>query len=204
MKKLFVIDKNKTLILICIAAVLLFAHAYHLFFSHYRLQSPIILQSPVAPKIISPVPIGYINSEPAVRMVPREELIEETKDLPDYCPDDVGYQPYGPCVSEITPTPVTTGPQSYVIEKIHQVFGDDAEIAIAVAKAENTTMQHDRWSYSGCCVGIFQIHTVHKEKFNGRPMHDVDANIEVAYEIFQAQGWSPWEAYTNGAYLKHL
>lgn len=79
----------------------------------------------------------------------------------------------------------------------------DCKIAVAVARAESG-LNPNRLSYSGCCKGVFQIHSVHIAKFNGVSMYDTHKNIDVAYQIYSEQGWQPWEAYTNGSYLKYL
>lgn len=96
---------------------------------------------------------------------------------------------------------ITTGPESYIVDKIMTTFGKNGEVAVAVARAESGLRYN---AQNSCCAGIFQIHRVHKAKYEGEDIYDVDTNIRVAYEIFKAQGWQPWEAYTNGAYKKFL
>lgn len=182
---------RKMKFIITVGAIGLFFHYCVMFWSLYRIQSPILieLRPPVVSRYVSGVP-----DEPSTSSQ-RQAEFDNTQ------------------IEVITPTPtptpseqsgVVTGPQDYIIAKIRSTFKEDPDTAVAVALAENTTMQYDRWSYSGCCVGIFQIHTVHIDKFDGKPMEDVDANIEVAYKIYKQQGWTPWEAYTNGAYLKYM
>lgn len=85
---------------------------------------------------------------------------------------------------------ITTGPEQYIIDKIHAVFGKDGETAVKVARAESGLRYN---AQNACCAGLFQIHRIHKAKYEGENIYDVDTNIRVAYEIFKAQGWGPWE-----------
>lgn len=182
-------ENKRTRIAVTLVGMFIFANLYHMtlvWFETNTLQSPIVFRKPYRDRFVSPVPSGVIVT-PLVS--PKKAVVTPKVTL--------------------TPTPkkkaqINGADKDYVVAKIREVFGKDGDVAVAVALAENTSMQPDRWSYSGCCVGIFQIHTVHIAKFGGRSMTDVDANIEVAHEIYMAQGWSPWEAFTNGSYLKFL
>lgn len=90
-----------------------------------------------------------------------------------------------------------------VIRDIIVTFGDDSNIALAVAKAEsglrceayhfnnNGTIDHS----------IFQLNSVHKKRGN---LENCKENIKIAYEIFKEQGWTPWVVYNTKSYLKYL
>lgn len=87
---------------------------------------------------------------------------------------------------------------------IKDIFGKDADIAIAVFTAEsglrcnaesginkNGTRDH----------GIAQINDVNIAKFHGKDPLDCKANLEVAKSMFDSWGgWGAWSAYNNGSY----
>ncbi len=87
------------------------------------------------------------------------------------------------------------------IRLILATFGEDAGTAIAVFRAESglrCNAVSRTYDY-----GVAQINAVHQWRFRG-DMFDCAENLRVAYQIYQEQGFRPWVAYTNGAYLKYL
>ena len=96
---------------------------------------------------------------------------------------------------------------------IRQVWGDKADIAIAIAKAESAlkadAIGDNHLVYKvggkqyGDSVGIFQIRT-----FPDRPpkalLLDPYFNINYAFQLYQQQGLRAWSAYTNGSYLQFI
>ncbi len=94
--------------------------------------------------------------------------------------------------------------QQYICDK----FGPDCKMALAVSRAENGTMQCDRFGINTngtIDLGVFQINSVHMKKgWKLVDLVDCQKNVDFAYEIFKAQGWSPWVAYNNGNYKKFL
>jgi hypothetical protein len=90
-------------------------------------------------------------------------------------------------------------------DMIRSIFGADADIAIAIAKAEsglrcsaispqnkNGTRDH----------GVFQINDIHMAKFGQNSPYDCVENIKVAYKIFKSwEGWHAWSVYNNKRYL---
>lgn len=113
----------------------------------------------------------------------------------------------------VSPSPETSLETSS--EKlIKEVFGDKADIAIAIAKAESglnpeavgdlhITFEKNGETMGMSC-GIFQIRIL-----EGRPdcetLKNPKENIEYAKRIYDSRGdFSAWSAYTNGAYLKYL
>jgi len=95
----------------------------------------------------------------------------------------------------------TTSPVS-LIEKY---FGKDAEIAIAVAKAEsnlNPLALNTKNRNGSTDCGIFQINSIHKP--TKIQCEDAEENIKLAHQIFLKSGFRAWSAYNNGAYNKFL
>lgn len=86
--------------------------------------------------------------------------------------------------------------------QICRVFGKDCRMALAVSQAENGTRKCDRVSSTGD-VGVFQInYAAHWKK--GFNLFTCYENIQVAKQIYDRQGWSPWTVYKTGAYKKYL
>lgn len=81
---------------------------------------------------------------------------------------------------------------TYIVEK----FGEDAGDAITlVRKCENSTFDQTRTNHNrngSVDYGIFQINSIHTARFGEEFKTDWKANVDVAYEIFSEQGWSPW------------
>lgn len=81
---------------------------------------------------------------------------------------------------------------------------DTADLASAVSKAENGTGEYDR--YNGiCCWGIWQFNV--DAGTLDKPCA-IDPPCATRKTIEMTDGgrgsWSPWEAYTNGAYRQYL
>ena len=58
-------------------------------------------------------------------------------------------------------------------------------------------------SHKGCkgSYGIFQIGCLHES--DPSVLYDVEYNIKRARELYDADGWAPWGAFTNGSYLAY-
>lgn len=82
--------------------------------------------------------------------------------------------------------------------------GNDVVTATAVARAESSYDTEAEGPKLGCghgAMGLWQINTcVH----NCPNVTDPVQNAKCAHQIYQAQGWKAWEAYTNGAYKQYL
>lgn len=103
--------------------------------------------------------------------------------------------------------------QEEIANKIRQVFGADAELAIAIARCESGlrpgAIGDGHISYwvngveYGKSYGVFQI-----RHLEGRPspeqLLDADFNIQYAYNLFKRSSWYPWSAYNNGCYEQFL
>ncbi len=81
-----------------------------------------------------------------------------------------------------------------VEEMIVETFGDDAELALKVAKAEsglNPTAVNPE-PHRGCrgSYGVFQIACVHTD--DTQKLLEPEENIRLAYALYSEQGWRPW------------
>jgi hypothetical protein len=108
-----------------------------------------------------------------------------------------------PVVITNYPEDVKTDLEKYICDK----WGiADCKIAIAVAKAEsglkcdalniNTNNTAD--------MGVFQLNSTHLKKggdWTLANMGDCYKNVDLAYELWKEQGFSPWVAFNTGAYL---
>lgn len=95
---------------------------------------------------------------------------------------------------------------------IRRTFPDDQVVAVAVAKGEgfpNPRAYNPEWHYRNgkkVCqgsYGIMQIACVHHME-NPEALFDPEFNLAMAKKIQSKSGWSPWGAYTNGSYKKHI
>jgi hypothetical protein len=103
------------------------------------------------------------------------------------------------------PVDLKTDTEKYIYEK----FGlQDYKVAIAVARAESGLREDaiNINSNNTIDVGIFQINQVHfkKEGCSLKELATYKGNIDCAYKIFQASGWNPWVAFTNGSFINKL
>lgn len=121
-----------------------------------------------------------------------------------------------------------TNPKEQIKEKIREVFGEDAEIAIAIATAESGLVS-DKSNVWGdpnnpkrgeCSIGLFQINlksngcegvNVHASKIPGDTLEEKiewlkvpENNILIAKFIYGSSGWYPWSVYKNGKYKQFL
>lgn len=100
-----------------------------------------------------------------------------------------------------------------VEERIRQAFGQDGDVAVAVARAESS-LEPDRvgdkhltfekdGATMGMSCGLFQIRVL-----PGRPtceeLLDIDFNIQYARELYEKSGWYPWSVFKSGRYLSFL
>ena len=116
--------------------------------------------------------------------------------------------------AEVAEPPSTQkfNPQDYIKE----VFGSDAKIALAVARAESgieskrglKANRDGSWDW-----GIFQINDywhcpkvgeVRSSDDCHRKFMDAKTNIDTAKQIFDDSGWFPWSVFKNGKYKEYL
>jgi hypothetical protein len=103
------------------------------------------------------------------------------------------------------PDEIDTPIEKYICEK----WGPfDCKTALAIAKAESG-IREDAININAnntIDYGIFQINSVHFKK-PGCSMKDLvieEKNVDCAYSIWKAQGWTPWVAFNNGNFKTHL
>lgn len=81
---------------------------------------------------------------------------------------------------------------NYVKQRICEVFGSECQNALIIAKYESG-YRTDAY-YLGN-YGVFQINCpAHSGKVGGNcnALYDLETNLRVAKQIFDAQGWGPW------------
>ena len=93
------------------------------------------------------------------------------------------------------------------IEKeIRATFPEDPDTAVAIAKAESelNANAYNPEAHNGCngSVGIMQIACVHNQS-DKEALKDIQFNLKVARRIYDAGGWKPWGAYTDGRYKQY-
>ena len=96
---------------------------------------------------------------------------------------------------------------------IRELFGDDANTAIAICYAESNfnpdalgdkhLMYSNDGKMYGDSIGLFQIRT-----FPNRPprelLYDPYINIKMAHKIYKKYGFNAWSSYKNKSYKKFL
>lgn len=95
-------------------------------------------------------------------------------------------------------------PQPTLEEKIAQVFPEDPETALKIARAEsnlNRTAYNPERHY-GCngSYSIMQVACIHYEErgIYGNDRFNEDINLQIAREIYEKQGWRPWGVCHDG------
>lgn len=107
---------------------------------------------------------------------------------------------------EATEEVKTTSVSPSGVEKlILEIFGDENyKIARAIAFAEsglNPNATHKN-SNGTIDAGTFQINSCHG--FSVDELKNPKRNIEIAKQLFDKSGWSPWTTWKSGAYKKYL
>ena len=84
---------------------------------------------------------------------------------------------------------------SYVIKKWEPEGMTQVINALDIMKCESH-LKIDAYNYNANGgtgdYGLFQINSVHTERYGVAFMHDWKANIDVAFDLYKVQGWSPW------------
>ena len=101
------------------------------------------------------------------------------------------------------PEEVDTDLEKYICEKFGVM---DCKIALAVAKAESgLNCNAININTNGTVdFSTFQLNSVHIKKggeWTLANMADCYKNVDLAYELWTEQGWTPWVAYLNNSYL---
>lgn len=103
------------------------------------------------------------------------------------------------------PDEIDTPIEKYICEKWGAF---DCKTALAVAKAESG-LGEERFNTNtngSLDVGVFQINSVHFKQPGCSLKEVVDQykNVDCAYKIWEASGWTPWVAFNNGNFKTHL
>ena len=73
-----------------------------------------------------------------------------------------------------------------------------------VASKDNAGLNSD----GSVDYGLMQVNSIHADMVGGNleSLRDPNVNMRVAYGIYRGAGYrfTPWSAYNNGSYLKHL
>jgi len=92
-------------------------------------------------------------------------------------------------------------------EKIREVFGEEWNVAQAVAMAESTldpTRIGDR-HIQRPSFGLFQINTFHNPQYDEDKLLEVEYNCNAAKELSSVgRGWRNWTTYRDGSYLQYM
>jgi hypothetical protein len=103
------------------------------------------------------------------------------------------------------PVDLKTDTEKYIYER----FGlSDFKLAIAIARAESG-LREDAININTnntIDVGIFQINSIHFKKAGCslKEVATMKGNVDCAYQIYKASGWSPWVAFSTGAFIDKL
>lgn len=82
-----------------------------------------------------------------------------------------------------------------ILEYIVEVFGDDADRAIWVAKCESglkASAINDQNRNGTVDYGVFQVNSVHIKTYGTGFTKSWKENVDVAKKIFDQQGFKPW------------
>lgn len=105
---------------------------------------------------------------------------------------------------EPTPTPEPT-----LSDYIQEIFGENGDVAVAVAKCEsgidNSKMNDNtKWGGVGRDWGVFQINDHFHANKGDIPNLTERENVRMAKRIFDASGWYAWSCWKNGGFRKFL
>lgn len=97
--------------------------------------------------------------------------------------------------------PILDSIESYICSKDW-----DCKIALAVLKSENFNMNcqaiNTGNSDGSVDKGLWQVNSIHGR--TDTELFDCYANTDIAYGIYQSQGWNAWTGYWRGNYKKYL
>ena len=206
-------------------AFFVFAQAYHLFFSTYRIQTPILIhfQPLITPRFVSPVPDDHDpkavinNTEPDIKVITPKPTSTPT---PTPTPKKRVSLHFAPAVEakEITvqDTESSVPSDAEIIAYIQSKDWDDAT-AVALAKSENfwnltksfdcqrTGAQNKNGTRDH---GLWQINDIHIKSgaITLKDANDCFKATDFAYGLYKGRGntFGAWAAFNNGSYLNHL
>lgn len=103
-----------------------------------------------------------------------------------------------PNVSPLTPI------QQYICNKFGQAACPTA-LAISMAESHDNCNEINVNSNGTVDFSIFMENSVHLNKqFTLTDLSSCERMVDRAYDLYKAQGWTPWVSYQTKAYLKFL
>lgn len=121
---------------------------------------------------------------------------EPSISIPEGVVEQVADQNASPSAKQSLSVPAPSlSEKQEVMNYIIEVFGDDADRAIGVAKCESGLRKK---AFNGANkngtadYGVFQVNSVHEKRFGQGFMIDWKENVRVAKKIFDEQGFRPW------------
>lgn len=96
-------------------------------------------------------------------------------------------------VEPIEPEQPKIVPSNDIEAYILEVFGDEYSNAMAILSCENKGLNPKATNHNrngSLDVGIFQINSIHG--YSQTYLENYRNNIDVAYKIYQRDGWSAW------------
>jgi hypothetical protein len=155
----------------------------------FTLQTPVVLQMPLVVTAIA----SELGASPSAMPEPTQTPLAKKGDQ----------EPASTNAARSEDPVEQAGSGSNVVSMIREVFGKDADMAIAIAKAESgldCTKISDTNDH-----GLFQINPRwHHARFGGASYYNCWANAMVAKQIFDQYGWTQWSTFNNGSYRSHL
>lgn len=141
-------------------------------------------------------------------------VVENSEDTEQYVSDDEGAVVDESIDTEVentendTSLPVEQQIEgiSFIEDKIKNTFPEQADIMLAIAKAENRnllanpTPNHNSDGSIDC--GLMQINSIHG--YTCEYLENIDNNLEVARYVYDTQGITAWSTYNSGKYLEYL
>ena len=110
----------------------------------------------------------------------------------------------------ISPVATPSGKTTMVVsdeEYIRAKFGNHGDIAVAIVKAESglkADIVHVN-NNNSVDFGCWQVNSVHLGQVDVDTLLDCKKATDWVYDnLYQDQGFNPWSAYKNGAYLAKL
>ncbi len=103
------------------------------------------------------------------------------------------------------PVDLKTDTEKYIYEK----FGlQDYKVAIAIARSESG-LREDAINVNtngSVDVGVFQVNSSNFKRpgCSLKEIANYKGNIDCAYSMFKASGWSPWVTFKTGAFIGEL
>lgn len=114
--------------------------------------------------------------------------------------------PSGGLMSQNIPEPLT------ISQLIAKIFPEDPKTAKAIFTHESQLGKYFKNLGGSNAYGVAQIMLPsHRNKIPGANdpekieyLRNPENNLKIARQIYDAQGWNPWQSYTSGAYKKYL